>query len=145
MPLGKFYNWAEVAWVDMLVDFDSASLERKGKKYKNFQELSREEQKQLVMLRQILIKEEAEEADSAILDVYDDVDNEEYRKHLTKELCDVIYVCIGTATDLNLNIEQAFKRVHENNMLKIANCTVREDGKLVKSPDHPQVELGDCI
>jgi predicted HAD superfamily Cof-like phosphohydrolase len=132
-------------WVELLENFSAAALKRRGQKYKCFYVMTRAEQKQVVMLRHALLKEESKEADAAFLDVYDDLDNEEFREHLTKELCDVIYVAIGAAVDLGLDLELAFQRVHENNMLKIANCTVREDGKLVKSPDHPQVELGDCI
>lgn len=132
-------------WVEALEDFDQACLDKRGQKYKNFFELSRQEQKQLVMLRKNLINEESKEADEALLEVYDDVESIEARAHLTKELVDTIYVCIGTAVSLNLDIETAFQRVQDNNMLKIATGTYREDGKLIKSPDHPAVNLEDCV
>lgn len=80
--------------------------------------------------------------------------NEEYTELLDsdtmenelKELADLVYVIYGYALAMDYNLEEAIRRVHENN---IGRCvqpdgTVkrREDGKIMKNPDHPPVDLG---
>lgn len=60
-----------------------------------------------------------------------------------KELCDLLYVIYRFAVVFKLPVEEAFRRVHENNMMKITNGTFNEAGKLTKAPDHPKVNLKD--
>jgi len=62
-----------------------------------------------------------------------------------KEVVDVIYVAVRIAAIYGWQLEEAFARVHENNMLKIKTGTIRKDGKLVKASDHPKVSLKDCV
>jgi len=66
-----------------------------------------------------------------------------------KELSDLIYVCYGYALAMGWNLDEAVRRVHLNN---IGRClqpdgTVkrREDGKILKDPNYPKVDLKDCL
>lgn len=89
-------------------------------------------------LRMNLIDEEKEELDDAIFEY---LDTGKHLDNVRKELCDLLYVVFGTAVVLGLPVDEDFAKVHANNMLKIANGTVRGDGKLVKPVDHPKVVL----
>ena len=68
-------------------------------------------------------------------------------EHVLKEVCDLLYVTIGFASRYVEfdNLPEAFKRVHENNMLKISNGTLNGNGKLIKTEDHPKVDLSDLV
>lgn len=66
-----------------------------------------------------------------------------------KELADLVYVCYGYAIARGYNLDEAIKRVHENN---VGRCiqpdgTVqrRADGKIMKNPDYPKVYLDDLL
>ena len=65
------------------------------------------------------------------------------KEAVLKELCDVLYIAFGIAATYDLPIEQAFIRVHENNMLKLKYPIV--DGKVIKAKDHPKVDLSDLV
>lgn len=70
------------------------------------------------------------------------------KKELTKELCDLIWVCHFTAAKFGLPIEEAFKRVYESNMSKLGpdgKPVLREDGKILKGPNYKPTELGDLF
>ena len=83
---------------------------------------------------------------------------EEYREFLNevdggvfelKELADLVYVIYGYAHALGWDLDEAIRRVHENN---IGRCTQpdgsikrREDGKILKNPDYPKVNLTDLV
>lgn len=62
-----------------------------------------------------------------------------------KELSDVLYVSYRVAVVYDWNSSAAFNRVHDNNMNKILNGTVRSDGKLQKPANHSKVILKDLI
>jgi len=66
-----------------------------------------------------------------------------------KELADLVYVCYGYAEACGYDLDEALVRVHQNN---VGRCiqpdgTVkrREDGKIMKNPDYPKVQLEDLI
>jgi hypothetical protein len=66
-----------------------------------------------------------------------------------KELSDLVYVIYGYANVRNWNLDEAIKRVHENN---IGRCVQpdgsikrRADGKIIKNPDFPAVVLDDLV
>jgi predicted HAD superfamily Cof-like phosphohydrolase len=74
---------------------------------------------------------------------FDDAHNE------LKELSDLVYVCYGYAKAKGWNLDEAIRRVHRNN---VGRClqpdgTVkrREDGKILKNPNFPKVDLRDCL
>lgn len=92
-------------------------------------------------LREFLHNEEIEELNDVLIGR----DEETTQAHLLKEICDVLYVVFGTAVCYFEPevIEEAFKRVHDNNLLKITNGTVLSYGKFQKAADHPKVVLTD--
>ena len=75
---------------------------------------------------------------------------EEYIPELElKELTDMLYVIYGYASAKGWDIEEAFRRVHENNLGRMyqpdGTIRRREDGKIIKNPDYPKVNLEDLI
>lgn len=66
-----------------------------------------------------------------------------------KELSDLVYVIYGYANARGYDLDEAVRRVHQNN---IGRCiqpdgTVkrREDGKILKNPDYKKVTLEDLV
>jgi NTP pyrophosphatase (non-canonical NTP hydrolase) len=90
-----------------------------------------------IELRKNLIREEVQE----LLDALDERDP----KHALKEICDSLVVIIGTVVTFDLPMAAGLQRVHLNNMEKLETGTVREDGKLVKHPNHPKVDFEDLF
>lgn len=66
-----------------------------------------------------------------------------------KELADLVYVCYGYANALGYDLDEAVARVHQNNVGRCVqpDGTIkrREDGKIMKNPDYPKVQLEDLI
>jgi len=91
-------------------------------------------------LRRTLIQEEFKELMYAI-------SNEEDEEVL-KELCDLVYVCVGFAVTYGWSFDTAFNRVHLSNMSKLdseGNPLYREDGKVVKSDRYEPPKLSDLV
>jgi predicted HAD superfamily Cof-like phosphohydrolase len=76
-------------------------------------------------------------------DIYDDPHNE------LKELADLIYVCYSYANSRGWDIDEAIRRVHNNNIGRCiqpdGSIVRRADGKILKNRDFPKVKLGDLI
>jgi len=66
-----------------------------------------------------------------------------------KELSDLVYVIYGYANVRGWNLDEAVRRVHENNIGRCiqpdGSIKRREDGKILKNKDFPKVELGDLV
>lgn len=86
-----------------------------------------------------------------------------------KEMADLVYVIFGYANSKGWDLNEAVKRVHENNMGRMyhkcshciytrhlstgcSNCNdtgqiikYREDGKVVKNLDYPKINLEDLV
>lgn len=66
-----------------------------------------------------------------------------------KELVDLLYVIFGYARVKGWDIREAFKRVHENNLGRClqpdGTVKLRDDGKIIKNPDYPKVDLKDLV
>jgi len=66
-----------------------------------------------------------------------------------KELADLLYVIYGYANARGWDVEEALKRVHENNMGRMyqpdGTIQRRADGKIEKNKDYPKVDLSDLI
>lgn len=66
-----------------------------------------------------------------------------------KELADLIYVIYGYANARGWDLDEALRRVHENNLGRCIqpDGTVkrREDGKILKNPDYKKVTLEDLV
>ena len=101
----------------------------------------------LMVLRATLIREEAEEVVDALKKIFHDPEPG-CEEALLKELCDLQYVLSGTAVSLGLDMETAFKRVHESNMSKLGEDgkpTYRYDGKVLKGPNYKEPDLTDLV
>lgn len=77
--------------------------------------------------------------------------NSEDDVNTIKELADVVYVCGGLldacreeANKRGWNLNEALKRVHENNMGRMTDER-DENGKVIKDPNYPKVNLKDLI
>ena len=91
-------------------------------------------------LRRTLIQEEFKELMYAISNEDDD--------EVLKELCDLVYVCVGFAVTYGWSFDTAFNRVHKSNMSKLdkeGNPLYREDGKVVKSDCYEPPKLMDLV
>lgn len=66
-----------------------------------------------------------------------------------KELADLVYVCFGYANARDWHLGEAVRRVHNNNMGRMeqpdGTIKYREDGKVLKNPDYPEVDLSDLV
>ena len=71
------------------------------------------------------------------------------RANELKELTDLLYVIYGYALANGWDVDESFRRVHANNMGRCVqpDGTVnrREDGKIIKNPDYPKVNLTDLV
>ena len=69
--------------------------------------------------------------------------------HELKELSDLVYVIFGYASSKGWDLMEATRRVHMNNLARCihpdGSIKRREDGKIVKNPDYPKVDLGDLV
>jgi predicted HAD superfamily Cof-like phosphohydrolase len=100
--------------------------------------------------RASLIEEEYQEVLQA-LDYLDRTDEgatsstiEEAKEELAKELADLLYVVYGTADELEIPLEFAFKAVHKSNMSKAeSDGTVKrnEFGKILKPSTYTKPDL----
>ena len=66
-----------------------------------------------------------------------------------KELADLVYVVYSYANALGYDLDEAIKRVHENNMARMrqdnGEILRRSDGKIIKNPNTPKVNLEDLV
>lgn len=74
---------------------------------------------------------------------------EEPLKNMVKELCDLLYVTYGTLIAMDVDADEAFRRVHESNMSKLGpdGKPIRDPatGKVLKGPNYKKPDLGDLI
>ena len=70
------------------------------------------------------------------------------RADCLKELADLVYVCAQYAENMNWDLEQALRRVHQSNMSKLGEDgkpIYREDGKVLKGPNYQPPNLSDLV
>lgn len=93
-----------------------------------------------------LIKEEAEEVASAVNTLLFD-NTPENRAALTKELADLLYVTHWLAARIGVDLNEAFRLVHESNMSKLVDGKPlrREDGKVLKGPNYCPPDLSGVV
>lgn len=89
-------------------------------------------------LRETLVREETDELLKAPT-----------KENALKELADLVYVTYGYAVTFGWDLDEAFRRVHENNMGRMyqpdGTIKRRADGKIIKNKDYPKVDLGDLV
>jgi len=90
-----------------------------------------------------LISEESFEVDEAAESLTNALDFPEvvdkYRMAYTKELTDLLYVVYSAGVTFGIDLDEAFKRVHESNMSKLGEDgkpIKRADGKILKGPNY---------
>lgn len=96
------------------------------------------------------ITEEYNELNTALVNLHDalgdNIYDETYVKkaheNVLKELCDLVYVLVGTAVAFDYDFDSAFDNVHESNMTK--NGSVH-DGKMHKGNSYVTPDLSDNI
>lgn len=121
-----------INFLDCLREFERAVAD----KYRNSVTVPFISNDKTAQLRIALHEEECDELSNAL--------REEDIEQVLKEACDLLYVVFGTVVVYNLPIAEAFKRVHENNMLKMS-YPINDKGKLIKPKDHPKVNLKDLF
>jgi hypothetical protein len=66
-----------------------------------------------------------------------------------KELADLVYVVYGYANACGYDLDEAVRRVHLNNLERVTqpdgSIKRREDGKILRNPDAPKVNLSDLV
>ena len=66
-----------------------------------------------------------------------------------KELADLVYVIYGFAIATGWDLDDAVRRVHLNNLGRCiqpdGSVQRRADGKILKNPDYPKVDLTDLV
>lgn len=116
----------------------------------------------LIHLRDTLVKEEALEVAEAFEDLESAIVASKVWKNdpkvqmvlkarkaaLLKELCDLVYVAVGTAVAMGMPFDVAFNRVHASNMSKLGDDgkpVYRDDGKVIKGPNYKPANLEDLV
>jgi predicted HAD superfamily Cof-like phosphohydrolase len=88
-----------------------------------------------------LISEEADEWKSEYL--------HDTREEQLKELADLVYIIYGYANAKGWDLDEALRRVHQNNLGRCiqpdGSVQRRADGKILKNPDFPKVDLSDLV
>ena len=58
--------------------------------------------------------------------------------HMLKELCDLVYVAVGTSVSFGYSFDDGFKSVHISNMTK--DGSINNNGKITKGPSYKEPE-----
>jgi predicted HAD superfamily Cof-like phosphohydrolase len=91
-----------------------------------------------LILRDVLINEEADEVSDELLAQVPDINK------IAKELADLLYVTYGCADMLGIPLDDVFEEVHQSNMSKLddaGNPVFREDGKILKSKNYREADV----
>lgn len=87
-----------------------------------------------------LIDEEYKEFQEAI--------HHESKEAALKELADLVYVCFQFAENMEWDLDEAMRRVHQSNMSKLGpdgHPIYRADGKVLKGPNYKPPVLSDLV
>lgn len=86
---------------------------------------------------------------SLVYEEWNEVTTARNSEELLKELADLVYVIYGYANTRGWDLDEALYRVHSNNLNRMTQddgtIKYREDGKVIKNPNTPKVELGDLL
>lgn len=100
-----------------------------------------------------LIKEELYELEMEVTDLQDYWGEdlaipESIKKRFTKELADLLYVTYWLAARIGIDLDAAFRLIHQSNMSKLGpdgKAIKREDGKVLKGPNYRPPDLTHII
>jgi len=90
-----------------------------------------------------LVKEECAEFIEAHDEMFDSPDGE---AKALKELVDLVYVAFQYAENMEWDLIEAYRRVHQSNMSKLGKDKQpirRDDGKILKGPNYAPPSLDD--
>ena len=78
------------------------------------------------------------------------IDSKHYKpEEELKELADLVYVIYGYARARGWDLEEAVRRVHKNNIDRCVwpdgGVKYRADGKVLKNPNAPKIDLSDLV
>ena len=118
------------SWIELVEEFNKAyGVKITTKSYAS------------AVLQKKLIDEEYHELDEAFDNwtsvFYDTPEDAKARKDVLDAICDSIYVLIGLALKMGMNLDDAFREVHRSNMSKLGEDgkpIKRADGKVLKGP-----------
>lgn len=99
-------------------------------------------------LQKRLINEEYYEVMSACAECEEKEFSIGSRIELLKELSDLVFVCYQMAAYMDMNLDEAMRRVFVSNMSKLDDTGKpirREDGKVLKGPNYQPPSLLDLI
>jgi hypothetical protein len=85
---------------------------------------------------------------SLVLEEFNEFTDAHSKENLLKELADLVYVVYGYAATYGLNLDEAFRRVHESNMSKLddnGEPVRRADGKVLKGPNYKEADLSGLV
>ena len=125
------------SWVELVEEFNKAyGVKITTKSYAS------------AVLQKKLIDEEYHELDEAFDNwtsvFYDTPEDDKARKDVLDAICDSIYVLIGLALKMGMNLDGAFREVHRSNMSKLGpdgKPIKRADGKVLKGPNYTPPKL----
>ena len=96
-------------------------------------------------MRGELIREEYHEVMGALTQEFAAATSED----VLKEMADLVYVVFGYAAFRGWDLDQALQRLHANNMERCVwpdgTIRKRDDGKVLKNPDAPRIDLSDLV
>lgn len=107
------------------------------------QKLNVNEYRQTILFRSKLIAEECHELVESLYNLDQRGMKKEDLMHVAKEICDVMYVAIGTAVAFNIDIDNAFKEVHRSNMSK--EVAAKVGGKVQKGLSYVPANLTEAV
>lgn len=91
-----------------------------------------------------LIREEETELEEAATILETTPYVEAHRLNFVKELTDLLYVAYWLAARVGIDVDRAFRLVHQSNMTKLGKDgrpVTRADGKVLKGPDYRKPDL----
>ena len=89
-----------------------------------------------ITVREKIITEEYNEVMEALKELGESTDKQMFdaHTHMLKELCDLVYVAVGTSVSFGYSFDDGFKSVHTSNMTKDGN--INSNGKITKGPSY---------
>lgn len=93
----------------------------------------------VALLRLALIREEAHEFWVTVDALYA-FPKDELLVQFADHIGDLLYVVLGAAVALGIDIAPVFETIHASNMTKFIDGSLREDGKWVKGPSYRAAE-----
>jgi NTP pyrophosphatase (non-canonical NTP hydrolase) len=125
-----------------------AQLQQQASDFRKAFELVREWKEDIFELQLRLIREEYNETIVAAFEFRSDLNSDEKKQNLLKELADLAFVCYQMSEYLGWDLDEAMDRVFTSNMSKLddnGKPIRREDGKVLKGANYQPPDLSDLV